>query len=183
SAEKRLLQEAAVVGQDIPFGLLRSICGLTDEVLRRRLGNLQAAEFLYPAQMFPELQYRFKHSLTRDVAYSGVLRDRRRAIHSRVLNAIETIYADRLAEQVERLAYHAVRSELKETAVHYLRQAGAKAAARSALAEARTWYEQALGILNSLPESRATMEEGFEVRLELRIVLRQLGEVALMLEH
>src|SRR5262249_48414732 len=53
SAEKRLLQEAAVVGQDIPFGLLRSICGLTDEVLRRRLGNLQAAEFLYPAQMFP----------------------------------------------------------------------------------------------------------------------------------
>jgi class 3 adenylate cyclase/tetratricopeptide (TPR) repeat protein len=182
-AEKRLLQEAAVVGQDVPFSLLRSICGLNEEVLRHRLANLQAAEFLYPTQLFPELQYSFKHSLTRDVAYSGVLRDRRRAIHSRVLKAIETIYADRLAEQVERLAHHAVRSELKEPAVHYLRQAGAKAAARSALAEARAWYEQALDILNSLPESQTTLEEGFEVRLELRIVLRQLGEVGLMLKH
>jgi predicted ATPase len=65
-------------------------------VLRRRLGNLQAAEFLYPTQLFPELQYSFGHSLTRDAAYSGVLRDRRRAIHSRVLNAMETVYADRL---------------------------------------------------------------------------------------
>ena len=57
TAEKRLLQEAAVIGQDVPFSLLRFICGLTDEVLRRRLGNLQAAEFLYPTQLFPELQY------------------------------------------------------------------------------------------------------------------------------
>jgi len=183
TAEKRLLQEASVIGQDVPFSLLRSICGLTDEVLRGRLGNLQAAEFLYPTQLFPELQYSFKHSLTRDVAYNGVLRDRRHAIHSRALNAIETIYADRLAEQVERLAYHAVRSEQKEPAVHYLRQAGAKAAARAALPDARKWYEQALDILKSLPETAAALEQSFEVRLELRTVLRQLGEVREMLDQ
>jgi class 3 adenylate cyclase/tetratricopeptide (TPR) repeat protein len=183
NAEKRLLQEAAVVGQDVPFGLLRSICGLTDEVLRRLLGNLQAAEFLYPTQLFPELRYTFKHSLTRDVAYGGVLRDRRREIHSHVLNAIETLYADRLAEQVEPLAHHAVRGELNEKAVHYLLEAARKAAARSALVDARTWFEQALDILKSLPESQATLEQAFDIRLELRAVLRQLGEVRRMLEY
>jgi tetratricopeptide (TPR) repeat protein len=182
-AEKRLLQEAAVVGQDVPFGLLHVICGLPDEVLRRLLGNLQAAEFLYATQLFPELQYSFKHSLTRDVAYSGVLRDRRRDIHGRVVDAIEKTYADRLTEQVERLAYHAVRSGVKEKAANYLWQAGAKAAARSALPDARAWYEQALDILKSLPETSATLEQSFEIRLELRTVLRQLGEVREMLNH
>ena len=67
--------------------------------------------------------------------------------------------------------------------MHYLRQAGVKAAARAALSDARTWFEQALEILKSVPQSLATMEQAFEVRLELRTVLRQLGEVGLMLKH
>ena len=152
-------------------------------MLRNRLDNLQAAEFLYVTQLFPELQYSFRHSLTRDVAYSSVLRDRRREIHGRVVDAIESCYLDRLAEQVERLAYHSVQSGVKEKAVRYLWQAGAKAAARAALPDARAWYEQALDILKTLPESPATLEQAFEIRLELRTVLRQLGEVREMLNQ
>jgi tetratricopeptide (TPR) repeat protein len=96
---------------------------------------------------------------------------------------MERLYSDRLIEQVERLAYHSVRGELKEKAAHYLRQAGAKAAARAALPDARAWYEQALDILKTLPESPATLEQAFEIRLELRTVLRQLGEVREMLNQ
>jgi tetratricopeptide (TPR) repeat protein len=183
AAERRLLHEAAVIGPDAPFSLLHAISGLTENKLRGLLDNLQAAEFLYATRLFPDLQYTFKHSLTHDVTYRGVLQDRRRDIHARVVEAIEKLYTDRLGEQVERLAYHSLRAELKEKAVHYLRQAGAKETARGALQEARTSFEQALDILKSLPESRTTMEEAFEVRLELRIVLRQLGEVGLMLDH
>jgi len=183
AAHKHLLQEAAVIGHDVPFALLRAICGLEADQLRALLDNLQAAEFLYSTQLFPEPQYTFKHSLTHDVTYSGVLRERRREIHARVVNAVEKLYADRLGEQVERLADHAVRGELKEKAVHYLRLAGAKAAARSALLDARICFEQALDILKSLPESQSAMEQGFEIRLELRLVLRQLGEVRQMLDH
>jgi len=183
AAEKRLLHQAAVIGHDAPFTLLHAICGLTEDGLRALLDNLQAAEFLYATQLFPDLQYTFMHSLTHNVAYSGVLHERRRNIHARVVDAVEELYADRLGEQVERLAHHAVRAELQEKAVHYLRQAGAKQAARGALQEARTSFEQALDILKSVPESGATMEEAFEVRLELRTVLRQLGEVGLMLKH
>src|SRR5262249_5426372 len=140
-------------------------------------------EFLYVTQLFPDLQYTFKHALTHDVAYSGVLHERRRAIHARVVDAIEKLYADRLGEQVERLAQHSVRAELQEKAVTYLRQAGGRAAARSALPDARAWFEQALSILKGLPESQATLEQAFDIRLELRPVLRQLGEVRQMLEH
>ena len=85
AADKRLLQEAAVIGHDVPFALLHAICGLTEDQLRGLLDNLQAAEFLYSTQLFPDLQYTFKHSLTHDVTYSGVLHERRREIHARVV--------------------------------------------------------------------------------------------------
>jgi tetratricopeptide (TPR) repeat protein len=67
--------------------------------------------------------------------------------------------------------------------VHYLRQAGGKAAARSAPQDARGWFEQALGVLGALPESQSTLEQAFEIRLELRSVLVQLGEIWRTLEH
>ena len=157
--------------------------GLTEDRLRALLDNLQAAEFLYATQLFPDLQYTFKHSLTQDVTYSGVLHERRRDIHARVVDAIEELYADRLGEQVERLAHHAMRGEKQEKAVHYLCQAGGKAAARSALSDSRACFEQALTVLTTLPESRTGLEQAFEVRLELRRVLRQLGEGRQMLER
>jgi tetratricopeptide (TPR) repeat protein len=72
---------------------------------------------------------------------------------------------------------------LREKAAHYLRQAGVKAAARSALSDARVWFEQALGVLEALPESRSTLGHAFEIRLELRPVLAQLGEVRRALER
>ena len=180
---KRLLQEAAVIGHDIPFGLLHAICGLTENELRSHLDDLEAAEFLYTTQLFPDLQYSFKHSLTHEVAYREVLHEHRRDIHARVVEVIETLYADHLGEHVERLAYHAVQGGLPEKSVHYLHQAGVKAAARSALAEARACFEQALDILKQLPETAATLEQAFEIRLELRTVLRQLGEVREMLNQ
>jgi class 3 adenylate cyclase/tetratricopeptide (TPR) repeat protein len=183
AAEKQLLQEAAVIGHDVPFNLLREISGLSEEALRLLIDRLQAAEFIYATQLFPDLEYTFKHSLICDVAYSGVLREHQRSIHARAVAAIESLYAHRITEQVERLAYHAAHGELKDKAVHYLRQAGAKAAARGALQEARTSFEQALDILASLPDNPQTMEDAFEVRLELRTVLRQLGEVGLMLKY
>ena len=183
AAAKHLLEEAAVIGHNVPFALLHAICGLAEDQLRGLLDNLQTAEFLYSTQLLPELRYRFKHSLTHDVTYSEVLHERRREIHARVVNAIEKLYADRLDEQVERLAHHAVQGALNEKAVHYLREAGAKAAARTAFMDARAWLEQALDILKSTPESPSAMEQAFEIRLELRSVLRLLGEVRQMLEQ
>ena len=99
------------------------------------------------------------------------------------MDAIEARHRDRLGEHIERLAHHALRGELREKAVDYLRQAGGKAAARSALPDARGWFEQALDILEALPENQTTLEQAFEIRLELRPALSQLGELRRMLER
>ncbi|MDQ2940176.1 MAG: tetratricopeptide repeat protein, partial [Actinomycetota bacterium] len=181
--EKQLLQAAAVIGKAVPHALLAAIASLPEEDFRRGLGHLQAAEFLYETQLFPDLEFTFKHALTHEVTYGGLLQERRRALHARVVQAIETLYRDRLGDQIERLAHHAVRGELREQAVLYLRQAGLRAAARSALPDARAWFEQALDVLASLPESPSTLEQAFEIRLELRPVLNQLGEVRRALER
>jgi class 3 adenylate cyclase/tetratricopeptide (TPR) repeat protein len=181
--DKRLLQVASVVGKDVPFALLQSIADLPDEALRLRLDHLQAAEFLYETGLYPDLEYSFTHALTYEVTYGGLLQERRRELHARIVDAIETLHRDRLGEQIERLAHHAVRGELREKAVHYLRQAGLKAAARSALQDALASFEQALGVLKAVPESQSTLEQAFEICLELRPVLIQLGEVRQVLER
>src|SRR5262249_39765148 len=137
--DKRLLQVASVVGKDVPFALLNAIAELPREALHGGLSHLQAAEFLYETGLYPELEYSFKHALTHDVTYGSLLQERRRELHARIVDTIETLYRDRLGEHMERLAHHALRGELREKAVHYLRQAGLKATARSALPDARVW--------------------------------------------
>ncbi len=117
------------------------------------------------------------------MTYGGLLQERRRELHARIVNAIETLHGNRLGGEIERLAHHALRGELREKAVDYLRQAGGKAAARSAPQDARLWFEHALGALEALPESQATLEQAFEIRLELRPVMQQLGEGRRMLER
>jgi class 3 adenylate cyclase/tetratricopeptide (TPR) repeat protein len=181
--DKRLLQVAAVVGKDVPLALLQPIADLPNEALRAGLDRLRSSELLYETRLYPDLEYSFKHALTHDVTYGGLLQERRRDLHARIVEAIETLHQDRLTEQVERLAHHAVRGEMQEKAARYLRQAGTKAAARSALEDARAWFEQALPYLEALPESRSVLEAAFEIRLELRPVLVQLGEVQRTLDR
>jgi tetratricopeptide (TPR) repeat protein len=181
--EKRLLQTAAVIGNEVPLSLLQAISEVPEEVLHLGLTHLQAAEFLYETNLFPERIYTFKHALTHEVAYGSLLQERRRVLHARTVGAIEELYGDRLTERIEQLAHHALRGDVREKAVHYLRQAGSKAAARSALPDARVWFEQALSVLEALPTSQSTLEQAFEIRLELRTVLTQLGEPRPALER
>jgi class 3 adenylate cyclase/tetratricopeptide (TPR) repeat protein len=165
--EKRLLQTAAVIGMEVPLVLLQAIAELSEETLHRSLTHLQAAEFLYETRLFPEHAYTFKHALTHEVAYRSPLQERRRALHTQIVAALETLAGERLADQVERLADHAVRGEVWDKALLYCRQAGAKAMERSACREAVGCYEQALVALEHLPEQRALHEQAVDLRFDL----------------
>ena len=179
--EKRLLQTAAVIGTEVPFALLQAIAELPEADLHRGLAHLQAAEFLYEASLFPELVYTFKHALTHEVAYSGLLQERRRVLHARIVEALEALAGDRVAEQVERLAYHALRGEVWDKALAYCRQAGEKAMTRSAYREAVGYFEQALSALPHLPEQRDTREQAIDLRLALRSALLPSGDLGRIL--
>jgi predicted ATPase/class 3 adenylate cyclase len=181
--DKHLLQTAAVIGSEIPFPLLHAIAEVPEEVLYRSIAHLQAAEFLYETCLFPEREYTFKHALTHEVAYGSLLLERRRVLHARIVEALEALSAERLAEQVERLAHHALRGEVWEKALVYCRQAGEKAMVRSAYREAVGSFEQGLSALAHLPETRDTREQAIDLRLALRTALRPLGDFARILAY
>ncbi len=180
--DKRLLQAAAVIGKDVPFEVLHAVAEVSQDGLHRGLARLQAAEFLYEARLFPDLEYTFKHALTHEVTYGGLLHERRRALHGRIVGAIERLHADRLAEHVERLAHHAFRGEVWDKAVAYCRQAGANAMARAAHREAAAHVDQALSALARLSDDESTLAQAVDLRIELRHALWPLGVIGRMVQ-
>jgi tetratricopeptide (TPR) repeat protein len=151
--------------------------------LHRGLTHLQAAEFLYETNVFPERLYTFKHALTHEVAYSSLLQGHRSVLHARIVDALESLGDSRWTDHVERLAYHALRGDVWDKALLYCRQAGAQAMAQSAHREAAACFEQALSALQHLPERHDIMEQAIDLRLELRSALITLGEVKRVFDY
>jgi class 3 adenylate cyclase/tetratricopeptide (TPR) repeat protein len=180
---KHVLQSASVIGKDLPYPVLAAIADLPEDALRAALGQLKSGELLYEASFFPEIEYTFKHALTHDVAYGSLLHETRRAVHARIVAAIERLYPTRLGEHVERLAYHALRGGLRDRAVEYLRQAGARAAARSAHREAVGFYEQALEVIEADGPREAAVPTAIDLVFDLRASLAPLGEFTRTLAH
>jgi class 3 adenylate cyclase/tetratricopeptide (TPR) repeat protein len=179
--EKRLLQTAAVIGTEVPMPVLQAIADLPEAAFHHDLAHLQAAEFLYETRLFPDHAYTFKHALTHEVAYNSLLLERRRVLHARIVETLEALAGDRMAEQVAHLAHHAFRGEVWDKALAYCWQAGEKTMARSASHEAVGYFEQALSTLPHLPEQRATLEQAIDLRLALRAALFPLGDLGRML--
>lgn len=181
--DRRLLQVASTIGVDVPLALLASIAELSEEPLRRGLEALEAAEFLHQTGLHPNLKYTFKHALTHEVTYGTLPDGRRRALHAHIVRAIESTYAERLTEHVERLAHHALRGEMWEAAVSYLHQAGIKALARSGNREAAECFDQALAALGHCPERRETLERAIDLRFDLKTALIPVGAFERIVAH
>ena len=150
--EKRLLQTSAVIGKDVPEAVLQVVAEMREEDLRRGLAHLQAAEFLYETSLFPEPVYTFKHALTQEVSYGSLLHDRRRALHARVLAAMEDAGYGRLSLNTERLAHHALKGEEWPRAAQYLHLAGRRAIAEVRFPSAIGFYEAAIRALDQQGE-------------------------------
>ncbi len=181
--DKRLLQAAAVIGKDVPYPLIQAIAEMSEEHLRQGLSDLQAAEFLYETSLYPHLEYTFKHALTHEVAYGSMLQERRRTLHTRIVEAIERLNAERLDDQIERLAQHALRGEVWDKALTYLRQAGGRAAARSAHREAAAHLEHAIVAAEHLPQHAEALRTQIDLRILLRSALYPLGEHERISDH
>ena len=117
--DKTLLQTAAVIGKDVPFALLQAIGERPEDALRHGLARLQAAEFLYETVLFPELEYTFKHALTQEVAYGGLLQERRRDLHAPIVGPSRACIRGARASR-RRLTLHAFRGEFWDWAAAHL---------------------------------------------------------------
>jgi DNA-binding SARP family transcriptional activator/predicted ATPase len=169
--QKALLQTAAVIGNDVPVELLQPIAGEETEALTELLADLQASEFLYQSRLLPTSVYTFKHALTHQVAYESLLKERRRALHLRLLDLSEQLYTERADEHAERLAHHAVAGEQWSKAVHYLYRSADKAMQRSAHQQALQSLNRGLAIIETLPESPQRLKQELDYRKAIGVTM------------
>ncbi|MEE9421448.1 MAG: adenylate/guanylate cyclase domain-containing protein, partial [Desulfatiglandaceae bacterium] len=155
---KRVMQLASVIGREFAYRILQTVMGMREE-LKSSLIKLQRLEFIYEKSLFPELEYIFKHALTQEVAYHSLLQKRRKEIHEKIGKAIEELYPDRLEEYYELLAYHYMRSDNREKAIEYLDRTNRRAAKLNAMEEAKAYFEQAMKLLDTLPENEVNREQ------------------------
>jgi len=175
SADKELLQAAAAVGKDVPLWVLQGVTDLEDEALGHGLARLQKGEFLLEARVFPGVVYTFKHALTHEVTYGGLLGDTKKTLHRRALSRLEGIYGTRVSEHVEELLEHSLKAEAWDRAPDYLIAAGAKAYEQGAISDSVDHLEHALRILGKLEVTSHTLARAIDARLHLYAPLGAIG--------
>ncbi|HZD11089.1 MAG TPA: AAA family ATPase, partial [Candidatus Binatia bacterium] len=168
---RQTLQLASVIGRSFYRRVLqRAIEGKAS--LDEHLLALERAELIRVVAVAPELEYAFRHELTRDVAYQSILRRHRRRFHLRVGKALERLYPERLEELAPRLAYHFYEGRDDERALRYYIMAGDAAARLYANAEAARHYGRALEVAL---RSQASNEQLIDLHSSRGRVLELLG--------
>jgi tetratricopeptide (TPR) repeat protein len=167
---KSVLQVASVIGRVFSHPLLAHVVQQGPE-LEQILLHLEDLEFLYPTTLAPQREYSFKHVLTQETVYQTLLRPKREEYHERIGKAIEALYAERLEEYYEVLAYHYARSGNKDKAVEYLDLANQKAARANAMEEAKRYFDEAMTLLDTLPETKGNQQRRIALLLNQHMVM------------
>ena len=148
---KRILQEASVIGRAFLYEILKRITELEAQC-DICLSGLERLDLIRIRSLQPDLEYIFKHALTQEVVYNGLLRKERQEIHERIGRAMEQLFQDRLPEFYETLAFHFKKGQSVDKAVDYLTKAGEKSLKRYALEESHQYYKEGFELLTNKPE-------------------------------
>jgi hypothetical protein len=132
---------------------------------RAELGTLEASGLIQVATFDPELEYLFRHALVQDAAYSSLLKQDRRALHSLAADTLLSLYPERKRELAAVIAMHLELAGEGTRAAEHLVVAGEHALERFANREAMAFFDRALALLAADDASidlrlRATIGEG-----------------------
>jgi predicted ATPase/DNA-binding winged helix-turn-helix (wHTH) protein/class 3 adenylate cyclase len=172
---KRVLQTAAIIGQEVPCSLLAAVTQLPTEVLSQSLAQLQTAELLHETCLVPESVYIFKHVLIQETAYHAVLESTRRQQHLQIAQLLAERFPTTTAQQPAWLAHHYTEAGRAEHAIPYWQEAGQRAVDRSAHAEAITHFTHALALLRALPVTPAYARQELTLQCSLGVQLATRG--------
>jgi class 3 adenylate cyclase/DNA-binding SARP family transcriptional activator/sugar phosphate isomerase/epimerase len=179
---KDVAQIGAAIGREFSHELISAVSASTPAELDAALERLTASGLISRRGMPPEATYSFKHALVQDAAYVTMLKSRRRKLHAGIAKVLVGQFPAMVERLPEVVAHHFTEAGLAREAVGYWRKAGQLASVRSAGREAVTFFEQALHLLKTQPETHSTLEQGCDLRLELRPVLLELGRSPRMFE-
>jgi class 3 adenylate cyclase/predicted ATPase len=164
---KEVAQIGAAIGREFSHALLASVVRKPEAELGSALDRLVQAGLLFRHGMPPHASYLFKHALVQDAAYGTLLREQRRAFHTRIAETLEHQFAEIAEGRPEILAHHCTEAGLIEKAAGLWGKAGQRSLARSALTEAVAQLTKAFDQLWRLPETRALRREKLKLQVSL----------------
>jgi predicted ATPase len=165
---KELAQIGSAIGREFSHSLIEAVAGKSPAELETALHRLINAGLLFRQGVPPHANYAFKHALVQDTAYSTLLREHRRALHGRIVDALESRFADTAERQPELLALHCTEANLIEKAAGLWAKAGQRSLERAALPEAAEQLNRALSQIASLPSTPALRRE--EIKLQVALI-------------
>jgi class 3 adenylate cyclase/tetratricopeptide (TPR) repeat protein len=165
---KRLLQTASVLGREFALHLLTRVWEPAADLVPL-LADLKRWEFFYEEPTAEEPRYLFKHALTQEAVYQTLLKSRRQSLHETAGQAFEQLYADRLEDVYDRLAYHYAAADDAVKAVSYLSRFAGQAAGRYAHSEAAQALREALTHCDRLPPLQETTRDRRRLELILQL--------------
>src|SRR2546430_2617538 len=123
---REMLELAAVVGRDVDFSLVQALTGRAEPEVFPCIETLIAAQLLVETSAE---QVAFRHALTQQAVYQGLLARQRKALHLTIAQMMERLYASRMEAHLPELAYHFYRAEAWTQALEYSQRIGEKALA------------------------------------------------------
>ena len=162
---KEVAQVGAVIGREFSYALIAAVAHKEEVELQAALDRLMGAGLLFRQGIPPHATYLFKHGLVQDAAYSTLLRERRRLLHRRIVEILETQFPETAESQPELIARHCTEAGLIEKAVAFWAKAGRRSMARSALVEAVAQLTRALDQIATLPSTPRLRREQIELQV------------------
>jgi class 3 adenylate cyclase/tetratricopeptide (TPR) repeat protein len=171
--ERRLLQDASVLGKTFTTEALASLSELSEAEIEPLLSALVRKEVLgvQADPRSPERgQYGFLQDLVRRVAYDTLARRERKSRHLAAASHLRESFGEAEQEIVEVVASHYVAAyeaqpdaedaeQIKSSARELLARAGERAGSLAAAGEARRYYEQAAGLSDEPAERAGLLEQ------------------------
>jgi class 3 adenylate cyclase/predicted ATPase len=165
---KEVAQIGAAIGREFSHALLAGVARKLDAELNAALDRLIQSGLLFRQGVPPHASYLFKHALVQDAAYGTLLREPRRALHSRIVQTLEDRFPDIAESQPQLLARHCTEAGQIEKAAALWGKAGQRSLERSALIEAAEQIARALGQIAVLPSTPALRRE--EIKLQVALI-------------
>jgi len=172
ASAKVVAQLGATLGREFSYELLRVVAPMDELELWRGLVQLVRAEVLYQRGVLPHVTYLFKHALLQDAAYQSLLKSTRQQYHQHIAQVLAAQFPETTATQPELLARHYTEAGLQAEALPYWHQAGQRANARSAYAEAHQHLTTGLEVLATMPETPARHQHELDLLTALALALQ-----------
>jgi class 3 adenylate cyclase/predicted ATPase len=164
---KEVAQVGAAIGREFSHALLATVMRKPEAELQSALDRLVSAGLLFRQGVQPHATYLFKHALVQDAAYGTLLREPRRALHSRIAETLESDFADIAEKQPEILARHCTEAGMIEKAASLWGEAGQRSFARSALVETVEQFTRALDQVGTLTATSRLRQQQIKLQVAL----------------